>query len=654
MGKIINSNKNKLRAIKENYSPFKEFFKNLYLQHTLNPSSYLAKQKIKKISMAILITPEADCVLFQVMREVTHTSFLNFCIYLVHSRITEYSYLKSVYRMTEFPVMITAEGVKDAVSRYLKFFEFIDVKFTGIQAPIKENYFIFPVKIFEAHCSKEYNNRKDVAKFNEEMLWNVRDPTDCFHYNTFLIKVEDNVMLGGITEKSSLPTPQSLSNLRQHILEIRENIDLWYSMTKDTDSCKCKLLKEPILIRSSPIEHHRTSLLKEQLTKMNILTTEETTPVVVQIFTTTSSTETMTTSSEPSCSYTWSKPKVNSIQMTKTPKGFLSKPREHRPSLQNPGQGLEIKMHKLSGTISNQLSCTKIIKYRPELLPDVKEDNSELKYLLAGRPDLTITPKFAKVKIPKLITIPEEQTNSLSANYVGFQQHMPVTSIYSEYQQSQARINYHSGIYESKPSEIVCNLTPLAMEHPRIIGPTTLDPLTVVCSRGIFLPNKVSGTLVTQNLMSAQSSATQILVNDQVILNFNNQNQIQTADQNCEISSSNAIQDWIEDICKNQSEYLEPVSSTSNILQPSPFGCDPSDFGNVNTLETELIQDNPVNFGEVDISENSEYWIPDQNVLSEDLEKNLQHLEEKEEILTSQFVESCSESKKGQEHLESR
>lgn len=109
-------------------TPLLHFFNRILLPQMVKQPTWVEGLGLDGNNVKVFIISEAEGEILSLFLDVTHRSFLQFCTYLVHERLVEYSHLKRLFPFTVCPVIITLAAVQTAIHSFLPIFEYRDVK----------------------------------------------------------------------------------------------------------------------------------------------------------------------------------------------------------------------------------------------------------------------------------------------------------------------------------------------------------------------------------------------------------------------------------------------------------------------------------------------------------------------------------------------
>src|SRR5271170_3172005 len=104
--------------------PFLALLNDLFIPELIQHPLWLVNLKITKHNVCLYMLQEAEDHLFDLIRDVTHPSFLQFCINLLHDRFVEYGHLEQLQMQMPCPIVFTGPAVISAIQKYMRILEF--------------------------------------------------------------------------------------------------------------------------------------------------------------------------------------------------------------------------------------------------------------------------------------------------------------------------------------------------------------------------------------------------------------------------------------------------------------------------------------------------------------------------------------------------
>src|SRR2546426_8435715 len=96
-------------------SDFHKFFYNLYQPQLLKHPAWLTALRMETTNTELFVFKPAEGLLYDLMKEVTHDSFLHFCNYLLFDRIREACHLKLIKTKCSIQILITEDSVNTLI-----------------------------------------------------------------------------------------------------------------------------------------------------------------------------------------------------------------------------------------------------------------------------------------------------------------------------------------------------------------------------------------------------------------------------------------------------------------------------------------------------------------------------------------------------------
>src|SRR5579859_4977607 len=158
-------------------TPLLQFLTRLLQPQLAQKPSWFKKLKLDGSQIKIFITEEAEADILGLFLDLTHRSFLHFCVYLVHDRLVEWSHLKKFFSITICPIIFTRSGVQNIMYSCLPLFEY---KLIDAAHP--------------AYTAVQYRRSSRAAMVMQEAVsnstlnytWTERDAQDISAFNKFL------------------------------------------------------------------------------------------------------------------------------------------------------------------------------------------------------------------------------------------------------------------------------------------------------------------------------------------------------------------------------------------------------------------------------------------------------------------------------------
>jgi hypothetical protein len=194
-------------------TPLLQFFNRLLMPQLVNNPTWFSGLELTDNNVKLFILDEAESEILTLFLDLTHRSFLQFCIYLVHDRLVEYSHLKKLFQFPICPIVITSTAVQTAIQSCMPTFEYKDLS-TGHPSLIASGQFRQAMR-----ASAPLHNI--VVKSTTNYKWELRDKHDIISFKKLLVQLSDHPVYTYHTYREKDMTIEDLTNLRKEIFEKR-------------------------------------------------------------------------------------------------------------------------------------------------------------------------------------------------------------------------------------------------------------------------------------------------------------------------------------------------------------------------------------------------------------------------------------------------
>jgi hypothetical protein len=110
-------------------TPLLQFLNRLLIPQLVIEPTWFTELKLDQNNIKLFLMDDAETAILSLFLDLTHRSFLQFCLYLVHDRLMEYANLRKLFAFAICPVIITLSAVQNAINSFLYLFEYRDSRF---------------------------------------------------------------------------------------------------------------------------------------------------------------------------------------------------------------------------------------------------------------------------------------------------------------------------------------------------------------------------------------------------------------------------------------------------------------------------------------------------------------------------------------------
>lgn len=194
-------------------SPLYKFLARLLIPQEIKHSNWLSTLELDCRNVKLFLMDDAEHELMLLLIDISHRSFLQFCVYLLHDRIVEYTQLKRFFQFRVCPIMITLPAVQTAMQKYFPLFEY---------KPAHEMHPMFVGNSSFRRVNRlKYPMYEVIYKNSNNYDWNSRNETDIAALNRFLQAVLSHSEYAYNAGRSNDVTVESLTELRNDLFERR-------------------------------------------------------------------------------------------------------------------------------------------------------------------------------------------------------------------------------------------------------------------------------------------------------------------------------------------------------------------------------------------------------------------------------------------------
>src|SRR5271170_1089746 len=170
-------------------TPLKQLFYDLLIPQAIFRPIWLAELRLRYEEIELNICEESETILLQLMLDITHNAFLQFCIFLLHDRLQEYAYTYLITKKKPLLVVFTPQAIHINIKLFRRLFDHRPMY------PTKQPY---PDKDYREQEERVKERRASpTPKVVEANLlycsWKMRDNLDIGSYQRFLNRLVANV-----------------------------------------------------------------------------------------------------------------------------------------------------------------------------------------------------------------------------------------------------------------------------------------------------------------------------------------------------------------------------------------------------------------------------------------------------------------------------
>jgi hypothetical protein len=213
--------------------PFNTLFNTLCQPQLVLYPHWFKNLKLTSRNFAIYLTQDGEDSLINLMCDIHHASFLQFCVLIVHLRMIEFGGFIESNTSNPCALLFSRDFIENTIKRVARFLEY-----RSIAERLENNSIISPIDRYKMGASKL--NDKIIVLINLTAYeWHHRDNQDLEAYHTLLENLGQN-LLPPYLFHSPFPSPMALDLIRSHQEEIAELTDLWFNTSVNFLFCNCK------------------------------------------------------------------------------------------------------------------------------------------------------------------------------------------------------------------------------------------------------------------------------------------------------------------------------------------------------------------------------------------------------------------------------